>query len=176
VPPAIQETREPRPLRLLDRLTQALNISGSLLIFGLVLLVGADVFGRNLFGTPVAGVPELVSMTIVGIVFLQIPQCLREGRMSRAEATDMFLARRLPALRSVLHTVFDIVSIGMIGIVVAATWPMFVKSVTRNEFIGAIGNFTAPTWPIRVAILVGGTALALQFAAQIWRRWTRRPR
>ena len=157
-------------LRLLDRATQGLNVVGSSLILGLVLLVGSDVVGRNLFGVPVPGVPELVALTIVGIVFLQIPQCLRQGRMSRTEAMDMFLAARFPALRPVLHTVFDLISIGLVGLIVLATWPMLVKSIARHEYIGAVGNFTAPTWPIRLAILVGGSFLILQFAARIWRR------
>lgn len=160
-------------MRLLDKATLGLNIIGSSLIFGLVLLVGLDVLGRNLFGAPVKGVPELVSLTIVGIVFLQIPQCLREGRVSRTEAMDMFLAKRYPALRPILHTVFDLISIFLIGVVFVATWPMFIKSVTRHEYIGAVGNFTAPTWPIRVAILVGCTFLILQFLAKIWRRHRR---
>lgn len=162
---------EPRILRLLDRATQGLNVIGSALILALVLLVGADVAGRNLFGAPVPGVPELVSLTIVGIVFLQIPQCLRTGRMSRTEAMDMFLAARAPALRPILHSLFDLIGMALIALVVTATWPMFVKSVTRHEYIGAVGNFTAPTWPVRLAILIGSGFLILQFAARIWRRF-----
>lgn len=162
---------EPLLLRLLDRATQALNVAGSSLILALVILVGLDVVGRNAFGQPVRGVPELVSLSIVGIVFLQIPQGLRSGRMSRTEAMDMFLSARLPFLVPVLHTLFDLVSIFLVGVVIRATWPMFVKSVERGEYIGAVGVFTAPTWPIRVAILLGGTFLVLQFAARIWRRF-----
>lgn len=160
-------------MRLLDSATLGLNIVGSCLIFGLVILVGLDVLGRNLLGAPVPGVPEMVSLTIVGIVFLQIPQCLRVGRVSRTEAMDMFLASHFPPLRPVLHTIFDLISIFLIGVVLVATWPMFLKSVTRHEYIGAVGNFTAPTWPIRLAILIGCTFLILQFAANIWRRFRR---
>ena len=42
-------------LKLLDRLTQGANIVGSLVILGLILLIGADVLGRNLAGAPVRG-------------------------------------------------------------------------------------------------------------------------
>ena len=48
-------------LKFLDRLTQGANIVGSLVILGLILLIGADVLGRNMAGAPVRGVPEIVS-------------------------------------------------------------------------------------------------------------------
>ena len=73
-------------LRLLDGVTQGLNVIGSVLILLLMILVGVDVAGRNLAGAPVAGVPELVTLSIVAIVFLQIPQALRAGRLTRSDA------------------------------------------------------------------------------------------
>ena len=72
-------------LRPLNAVTQAANIVGSCLIVGLVALIIADVLGRNLFGTPVAGVPEIVSLSIVAIVFLQAPQALLAGRLTRSD-------------------------------------------------------------------------------------------
>lgn len=165
------EKKEPYLLRLLDKITEGLNVLGSVLILGLIVLVGLDVAGRNLLGLPVRGVPEIVSLSIVAIVFLQIPQALRKGRMSRTEAMDDFSTAFMPSLGPILRTVFDLISMFLMGVVVWATWPMLVKSVVRGEFIGALGNFTAPTWPIRFAVLVGGTMLFLQFGASIWRRW-----
>lgn len=161
----------PLPLRLLDRLTQALNIGGSLLIFALMLLIGADVFGRNLLGTPIAGVPELVTLSIVAIVFLQIPQALRAGRMTRAEAVIGTLNAKHPTIGHAVETTFDLAAMAVVGTIVYATWPIFTRALKRNEFVGAVGDFTAPVWPVKAMILVGGTVLALQFAARIARRY-----
>ena len=69
-----------------QRLTQALNALGTLWIVALMLLINADVLGRDLLGTPVRGVTELVSLSIVGIVFLQLADTLATGRMTRADA------------------------------------------------------------------------------------------
>lgn len=167
---------EPLPLRLLDLATQSLNVVGSVLIFGLVVLVGADIFGRNVLSRPLMGVAEIVSISIVVIVFLQIPHVARMGRISRSEAVEVFLSRRAPRLVDILNTVFDLVSVLLVAAVVWGTWPLLQRSLRLGEYFGAIGSFTAPTWPVRVAILVGGSFLILQLLAQIWRRWYRSAR
>lgn len=160
-----------RLLRGLDRITQGLNVLGSVLILMLMVLVGIDVAGRNLMGAPVAGVPELVTLSIVAIVFLQIPQALRAGRLTRSDALPLWLGRTRPALGRCLETVFDLISMAVVWVIVATTWPIFTRAWERGEFIGAVGDFTAPTWPVKLTILVGGTMLTLQFGARILRRW-----
>jgi len=157
-------------LRWLDGLTQVANICGSLLISGLVVLIGADVLGRNLFNTPISGVPELVTLSIVAIVFLQAPQALKAGRMTRSDALIGYLSSRSPKLAAFLETVFDLLAIMVVGAILYATYPIFLRAWTRSEFIGAAGDFTAPVWPVKIMILIGGTLLALQFAARIARR------
>lgn len=166
----LERRRDPLPLRLLDALTQMLNICGSLLIFALMLLIGADVLGRNLFGTPISGVPEMVTLSIVAIVFLQIPQALRAGRMTRAEAVLGALKKKRPAFGRAIETVFDLAAMLVAGIIVYATWPIFTRALERNEFVGAVGDFTAPVWPVKAMVLVGAGVLTLQFAARIVRR------
>lgn len=161
-----------RILRALDGATQATNVAGSLLILALVVLVGIDVAGRNLFGAPLPGVPEMVTLSIVAIVFLQIPQALRAGRMTRSDALLGVLERRAPWLGRVLETLFDLAAIAVIWVILRQTWPMFTRAWERGEFIGALGDFTAPVWPVKLTILLGCILLIAQFAARIWRRWS----
>ncbi|MCR9125760.1 MAG: TRAP transporter small permease subunit [Rhodobacteraceae bacterium] len=157
-------------LRILDRATQGLNLAGSALILVLMLLIGADVIGRAAFGTPISGVPEIVTMSIVAIVFLQIPQALRAGRMTRSDGLGGWLARRYPAAGRALDTLFDLIAIAVTGVIVHGTWPIFARAWQRGEFVGAVGDFTAPVWPVKLTILVGGGFLIAQFAARIARR------
>jgi len=163
--------REPFPLRLLDAVTQGLNVAGSALILVLMVLVGVDVAGRNLAGAPVSGVPELVTLSIVAIVFLQIPAALRQGRMTRSDGFLGWLNQSHPSAGKLVETVFDLIAIAVIWVIVRTTWPMFTQSWERGEFIGALGDFTAPVWPIKLTLIVGGAVLILQFAARIWRRF-----
>jgi len=165
--------RDPLPLRVIDNITQALNVTGTLLILALVVLVGVDVAGRNLFGSPVSGVPELVTLSIVAIVFLQIPQALKEGRMTRTQMLDALLKKRAPKLAQFVDSFFDLLGISVVSIILWATWPIFIKAWVRNDYIGAVGNFTAPTWPVKAAILIGGGMLILQFFILILRRHMR---
>ena len=162
---------EPVPLRWLDGLTQVANICGSLLISGLVVLIGADVFSRNMFNAPISGVPEMVTLSIVAIVFLQAPQALKAGRMTRSDAVLGVLNKRLPRAARGLETLYDLLAIGVVGAILYATYPIFTRALARSEFIGAAGDFTAPVWPVKLMILIGGALLSLQFAARIWRRY-----
>ena len=160
----------PAVLRWLDRLTITANVGGTALILGLVLLIGADVAGRNLLGAPISGVPEMVSLSIVAIVFLQAPQALRAGRMARSDAALGMLRARAPRAAAALESLYDALAVLVVGAILYATWPIFARAWERGEFVGAVGDFTAPTWPVKVMILIGGTLLALQFAARIARR------
>ena len=162
---------DPAVLRLLDGATQGLNVLGSVLILVLMALVGVDVAGRNLLGAPVSGVPELVTLSIVAIVFLQIPQALRSGRMTRSDALLTWLDRRAPSLSKALATAFDLIGMAVLWVIVSGTWPIFTRAWVRGDFIGAIGDFTAPTWPVKLTLILGGSLLILQFAARIWRRY-----
>ena len=158
-------------LRLLDNITLLANVVGSCLIVGLVLLITADVFGRNLFTAPVSGVPEMVSLSIVAIVFLQVPQALRAGRLTRSDGLIDIIQQRLPGLAKGMETVFDLVGFTVVGVILYSHWPIMNRAWERGDFIGAVGNFTAPTWPVKLMLTIGATLLALQFLARILRRF-----
>ena len=157
-------------VRAINALTQGLNVLGSVLILALILLVGTDVVGRNFFSAPISGVPEIVTLSIVAIVFLQVPQSLRENRIPRSDGLAMIIEKRFPKVSLFLETVFDLAGILVISVIVWTTWPLLIKAWQRNDFIGAIGEFTAPTWPIKLIIIVGGSVLILQFMLRIYRR------
>jgi TRAP-type mannitol/chloroaromatic compound transport system permease small subunit len=155
--------------RILDAITQGFNVIGTLLIVALMVLIGGDVFFRNAFNAPIAGVPELVSLSIVAIVFLQVPQALRAGRFTRSDALLGRIMERHPRAGQAMEVVFDILAIALLCALVYAAWPLFVKDWERNTFIGAVGDFTAPVWPVKLIIVVGTTLLIAQFIARIVR-------
>ena len=62
-----------------------MNSIGTVLIFGLVVMINLDVFSRFLFNAPIDGVKELVELSIVAIVFLQLPDAVRAGRLTRSD-------------------------------------------------------------------------------------------
>ncbi len=157
-----------RPLdgaaRLLDAATSAMNAVGTAWILALMLLINADVVGRGAFGNPINGVPEMVSLSILGIVFLQLANTLSVGRLTRSDAILGAVRRRLPRLADGIDAAFHATGAVMMGIVLTSAWSIYERSVARGEFVGAVGNFTAPTWPINLIVVVGGAAMLLTFA------------
>lgn len=154
------------PLRLLDAVTQTLNGIGTLLIVGVMLAINSDIAGRALFGAPISGVPEIVSMSIVAIVFLQVAHAMRSGGLTRA---DILLDRLPPRLRSGLDALYCLVGVALCGVLFDGLLPLFERAWTRNVFVGAVGDFTAPVWPVRLVMLAGTAALGLQFLARATR-------
>ncbi len=156
-------------LSVLDRVTVVFNVAGTVLIVGLMLLIGADVFGRQAFNAPVAGVPEMVSLSIVAIVFLQVPQALRSGRFTRSDALLNQVWKTRPGLARLLEFVFDAISILVLLALLYAVWPLFVKDWQRDTFIGAVGDFTAPVWPVKLVMVIGTVMLIAQFLARLFK-------
>ncbi|MFP5467200.1 MAG: TRAP transporter small permease subunit [Gammaproteobacteria bacterium] len=154
---------QPLPFGL-HHLLGAMNALGTLWILALMVLINLDVFGRNLLSMPVRGVTELVSLSIVGIVFLQLADTLRAGRFTRADVLMDRLARSHPRWADLLHAVFHGVGLVLMLVILQASWQPLVESIEIREYVGAIGDFQAPVWPVRLITLLGLAATALCFA------------
>lgn len=157
----------------LHHLTSGMNALGTVWILALMVLINADVFGRNLFAAPVSGVTELVSLSIVGIVFLQLADTLRTGRFTRADVLLDQLKKSRPAVADGLHMLFHLVGLGLMLVILLASWEPLVQSVRIQEYVGAVGDFQAPVWPIRLITLVGLTVTALCYLMLAWRDFQR---
>lgn len=152
----------------LHRLTGAMNALGTLWIAALMVLINLDVVGRNLLSRPLDGVPEIVALSIVGIVFLQLADTLREGRFTRADVLLDRLARTRPALGDALHAVFHVVGAALMGVILWASWDPLLESIRIREYIGAVGSFQAPVWPVRLITLLGLALTAVCYGLLAW--------
>lgn len=162
-PASLQDAyHQPLPWGL-HRVTQGLNALGTLLIIGLMLLINTDIVGRTGFDAPVRGVTELVSLSIVGIVFLQLADTLRCGRFTRADMLLDRLKRQQPVLAALLQCTYHLLGALLMGIILWAAWPSLLESIRMREYVGALGDFTAPVWPVRLMMLIGLCVTALTF-------------
>ena len=151
-----------------ERLTQALNAIGTLWIVALMLLINAAVLGRELFNTPVRGVTELVALSIVGIVFLQLADTLAVGRMTRADILLDRLKRTTPWLAAALQALFHLIGAALMAVILWASWEPLVESIRIQEYVGAVGDFTAPVWPVRMIMLIGMAVTLITFVLLAW--------
>jgi len=161
----IAETRPPGSfwLRLLDGAVVVLNAIGSLWVFLLVTIISADAFGRSFLSAPILGVVEIVAVSLSVIVFCQLADTIRLGKLTRS---DTYLAR-LMASRSILGKLvlsgFELIGALVMVIIIVGTMPVLVQSYQRGYYIGTRGLFTFPDWPLKAVIVVGAAAALLCF-------------
>ncbi len=145
---------------VLGTVAAALSAVGTAAIGALMLLIVADVIGRNFLDMPITGVSEIAARSVVAIVFLQVPAAIMQKRLTRAD----FLVRRIeassPKAVALIETVFCIVGAIVFALILWASWSKFTGSWGSSEFFGVQGVWTIPTWPFR-GITVLGAAVAV---------------
>lgn len=134
-------------------------------IFALMALICTDVVLRSFFNAPLMGVPEVVALSVPGIVFLAAGQAVRTGRFLRADFLYGPFLRRYPQAGAVLSLLYDAAGLVIFWKVTVGVWPRFATAWTTDEFFGAVGAFSAPVWPFMGAMLVGCALMTAQFAA-----------
>jgi TRAP-type C4-dicarboxylate transport system permease small subunit len=128
-----------------------------------MLLINSDVVGRAVFNNPVRGVPEIVSISIVAIVFLQITHTLRKQRFIRSDVFIVRLMDKMPRVGFVVQAIQNLIGAGLLGTIFYFTINRFYKAWDIDDYIGTEGDFTAPLWPILLIILIGCLGTSLQY-------------
>jgi TRAP-type C4-dicarboxylate transport system permease small subunit len=150
-----------------------LNVAGTALVLVLVTIITCDSLARTFFARPILGVPEFVELSLVAIVFLQLADAVRAGRITRSEGMLNLLADRLPRVRAGLSAVFDLLGAAFMALIVAGGIPRFFQAWHGSEFKGTAHLFTIPTWPVRLIIVIGATAAAIAFLVLAWQHLQR---
>jgi TRAP-type C4-dicarboxylate transport system permease small subunit len=166
-------TGAPERLGRFDRLVVGLNALGSFWILLLVLLITADALGRSFFTHPIVGTHELIQISIVGIVFLQLGDAIRTGRLTRSDTFLAVLQLRAPRARAALEGLFCLLGAAYMAIGLWGSVPLLKEAIERNSWIGNEGVFTAPVWPVKTITVIGLAACLVQFvrlAAASFRR------
>jgi tripartite ATP-independent transporter DctM subunit len=150
-------------------LVGVLNAAGVVWVFALMFLICADITARTAFDDPIAGVTEMVSLSLVACVFLQLADAVLRGRLMRVEMFITPLEQRAAAAANAWHALFALVGIGVLGALVAGSWPDLVGAWRTSEFAGVEGIFTIPVWPIKVIIVAGATIAGIELVRQLVR-------
>lgn len=147
------------PRHPLQRLSEVLAAVGTLWIFVMMMLVVADVVGRNFLNAPITGVAEFASRSVASIVFLTLAAAICGGRMTRSDFIPRLLGARAPGLVLALDVLNALLGALLFAALAFIGWPELVRSWSSSEYIGVPGVATLATWPFR-ALLVGGAAVA----------------
>jgi len=149
--------------RNFGRVLSWLNSLGTAWIFVMMVLINADVIGRALFNAPIRGVPLIISLSIIAIVFLQLPDALRNGRVTRNEVVLSRLQTRRSPWYHRLQAVFHLCGVAMMAVIIVAGWPLLEKAWRSQAYFGNLGDFTFAEWPIKLIVLIGAFAAGAQF-------------
>ncbi len=143
------------------RLVGLMNGAGVVWTFALTFLSCADIFGRTVLGSPIRGVAEIVSLSLVASVFLQLAFAIVQRRLTSVEFLVMRVQARRPRLALDWSAIASIAG-GAICIAIAAgMWPDLVRALRTGEFAGVPGLFSVSVWPIKLIVVVGALAAAL---------------
>jgi TRAP-type C4-dicarboxylate transport system permease small subunit len=153
---------------LVGRIIAIMAAVGTGWILVIMAVVCADIIGRGAFNRPILGVPEFLTFSIVGIVFLQLPQTLRTAGLTRADVLLTSIGRRSPTTRHAMQFVYDLVGAALFAAIAYTTWPLMVRAFANDEFYGSTGVVQIPTGPLKVIIIVGCVMMTIQFLIHAW--------
>lgn len=153
---AAAPSADPHPLQGLARVLAA---CGTVWIFLMMLMVVADVVGRNFLNTPITGVAEFAARSVASIVFLQLAAAICAGRMTRSDFLLRLIGRRSLGTLRVLEVGNALLGALLFAALALIAWPELAEAWQNKEFFGVQGVYTVVTWPFR-ALIVGGSAVA----------------
>ena len=150
-------------ISLITPANRILAAIGTVLIFFQMLLICSDVGGRYLFNRPMPGVLEVIELTIVAIVFLQLPNAIATGSLVRSDSLFTALTRSHPRVAKGMDVFFSLAGGCVLWIISYGIWFKLTLAIVRNHFTGNPGVFTAPIWPALLCIFIGSAWGGLNF-------------
>lgn len=138
-----------------DRLSKVLMVVAAVYAFGLTFLILLNIIDRALFD----GVAEIVTTSIVIIVFLQAGYAIRSRSMLRAD----FLVSRLSGTFQKMLLVFGyLLGAAFFLMVIWGGWEDAVRDFVDMNYEGE-GALQVPTWPARWTVMFGSLIALLNY-------------
>ena len=141
----------------------SLNAMGTMIIIALMVLICADVAGRNLLATSLPGVIELAELGIVSLVFLQIADTLRSGKLMRSDVLINMIIAMFPRVGAFMNLGFDATGAVLFYFIAGGAYDRFTDAWSGGFYLGNQGSFTAPTWPMELCVAMGAGLMCLLF-------------
>jgi len=147
----------------LSRFVAVLNSGGGVLIFGLVAMINLDILFRYAFNAPIDGVTELVELSIVAIVFLQLGDAVKNGRLTRSDGLYSAICSKRPRVGHTLGAFFDLAGAAFFVSLIAGSVPRLIDAWVHNYYTGNIGIVVIPVWPLRLIVVIGAISVVFVF-------------
>jgi TRAP-type C4-dicarboxylate transport system permease small subunit len=136
--------------KMINRLAKGLLDISSLWLFGIMLLVGTDVFLRYTFDSPISGALEISEQTVVILTFLCFAYTAIQNRHIRTIAV---ITRLPPSFRSLADFLALFMMILLLTLMVWQTSKEAWESFSIREV--RMGIISVPIYPTKIAIPIG---------------------
>jgi len=130
----------------------------SLLIFLLVILISADVFGRYALDSPIPGTFEVTEALMVFIVFFAYAHTEATGQNIRIQLIEKRITERQKIF---LDLPAYLLGMFIFGLICWQSWEQAWQSYEINQRMS--GLLRLPLWPAKSAVVLGSFLLVLQF-------------
>jgi len=148
-------------VKIINSLSQALNVLAIGVLVVMMLLTVADVGMRYVLRHPIVGSVELTEFMMVFVVFLGLAWCAVRGRHVKV---DLFLSRFSPRVQAIVDS---ITYIGSLGIFVIIAWRSLLESfsVWQMHLVSTI--LKVPMFPFYWVLTLGCAVLCLVMITNI---------
>lgn len=130
-------------------------------LFGIMILMVCDVFGRYLFNRPIPGAAEMIQLAMGIVVFAALPLVTIRREHVALDYFEVLLSDRTGYI---VRAVIDLVTAAILGFL---AWRIAVKAATYIRYGDTTPYLNIPVAPLAVfiAVATGVSALALIISA-----------
>ena len=135
--------------RVIGAFARALNILSAVWLASIAVLILFDVVGREFFDSPFHGTNEIVSNSVLSILFLQLPLSI----LTRSSLRTTILYDHAGMWGKVLIEASSYLLAGILFLVIAVgSWPNMIEAWAIGEQEGS-GIIEIPVYPIRTLVV-----------------------
>jgi len=159
------------PLRIFSSLVSSMNAAGSIWIVVLMMLINTEAISRSAFNAPIIGVIEMIEISVIGIVFMQLADSLRRGVFVRSDGLFNQVMQHKPTAGHVMAIATYLIGAVFMGLILWGSVPFFVDAWTNDWYVGVEGMFTAPRWPVVLIVVIALCVTLIQFLVMLAEHW-----
>ena len=149
--------------RCLERFLSIMDGIAAISVFGIMILITADVLSRLILNKPFAGTAEIVSSIIIIVCFLEIPYVAVKGAHVR---TTMLYDKVGVKGKHVIDIVAALIGVLVYAFIIRASWGNLLNAISIHEAEIA-GSVRITTVPGGFSIIFGSALMILEFINQI---------
>lgn len=140
---------EARVERIVETFASSLNVISAVWLASVAFLILYDVGGREIFGAPFHGTNEIVSNSVLSILFLQLPLSI----LNRSSLRTTIIYGGLSTKRKGYVDAISYTLAGLLFLVIAVgSWPNMIEAWEILEQEGS-GVIEIPVYPIRTLVV-----------------------